>query len=60
MFMIEGRDINPYALGHMINHPPPGVPANCILIDLDVPFTFFTAEYSRYLPYMYEEFPTVG
>ena len=52
--MIEGRDINPYALGHIINHPPPGVPANCMFIDLDLPFTFFTSEYSRYLPYMYD------
>jgi len=33
--------INPYAVGHMINHPPPDTPANIKLIDFDLPMTFF-------------------
>ena len=44
--------MNPYALGHLINHPPPDVPANVSLIDFDLPFTFFPSTYARYLPYI--------
>ncbi len=41
----------------MINHPPVGVPSNCVFMDLDLPFTFFTSEYARYLPFMYDQYP---
>jgi hypothetical protein len=44
--------INPYALGHKINHPPPETPANVSLIDFDLPYTFFPSAYSRYIPYI--------
>ena len=44
--------INPYALGHMINHPPPDTPANCLLIDFDLPYVFFPSLFTRYIPYI--------
>lgn len=44
--------INPYALGHKINHPPPDIPANIALIDFDLPYTFFPSSQSRYIPYI--------
>ena len=51
--------INPYALGHYLNHPPPDTPANVSLIDFDLPYTFFPSNYARYIPYInYREEPT--
>lgn len=44
--------INPYALGHIINHPPPDTAANCILIDFDLPYVFFPTVFTRYIPYI--------
>lgn len=44
--------MNPYALGHLINHPPPDTPANVQLIDFDLPYTFFPSSYARYIPYI--------
>ena len=44
--------INPYAVGHIVNHPPPDVPANVKLIDFDMPYTFFPSYMARYLPVM--------
>jgi len=44
--------INPYALGHLINHPPPDTPANVQLVDFDLPYSFFPSNYSRYIPYI--------
>jgi hypothetical protein len=51
--------LNPYALGHLVNHPPPDQPANISLIDFDLPYSFFPINYSRYIPYIkYREEPT--
>lgn len=51
--------LNPYALGHFVNHPPPDQAANIQLIDFDLPYTFFPSSYSRYIPYIkYREEPT--
>ncbi len=44
--------LNPYALGHLINHAPPQTQANCHLIDFDLPYTFFPTAFSRYIPYI--------
>lgn len=44
--------INPYALGHIINHPPPNTAANCQLIDFDLPYSFFPTTFARYIPYI--------
>ncbi len=44
--------LNPYAVGHMINHPPPDTPANCLLIDFDLPYSFFPSHLARYIPYI--------
>ena len=49
---VPPQDINPYAVGHIINHPPPDFPANVKLIDFDLPFTFFPSAYARYIPYL--------
>jgi hypothetical protein len=55
---VEPEKINPYALGHFINHPPPDTSANVSLIDFDLPYTFFPSSYSRYFPYIkYREEP---
>ena len=50
--MVPPDDINPFAVGHMINHPPPDVEANVKLIDFDLPYSFFPSIYSRYIPYI--------
>lgn len=42
--------VNPFALGHKINHPPKGFGANVVLLDLLIPNHFFTIDYLRYLP----------
>ena len=46
------EDINPYAVGHIINHPPPDIPANVKLLDFDLPYSFFPSAYARYIPYI--------
>jgi hypothetical protein len=53
--------LNPYALGHLVNHPPPDTPANISLIDFDLPYTFFPSSYTRYIPYIkHREEPKKG
>jgi hypothetical protein len=47
---IRAEKLNPYALGHIVNHPPPDTPANIKLIDFDMPITFFPSYMSRYFP----------
>lgn len=44
--------INPFAVGHVINHPPPDVAANVKFVDFDLPFTFFPSYISRYFPFI--------
>ena len=44
--------INPYAVGHIINHPAPDTAANTVLVDFDIPYTFFPSSYARYIPYI--------
>ncbi|OMJ80535.1 hypothetical protein SteCoe_19176 [Stentor coeruleus] len=46
------QQINPYALGHLINHPPPGVPPNACLIDFEIPESFFPSFLLKHFPYM--------
>lgn len=58
MVQVPPEYLNPYALGHLINHPPPDTPTNVLLVDFDLPYTFFPSSYSRYLPYIkYREEP---
>jgi len=38
---VPAKDINPYAVGHYINHPPPDTEANVKLLDFDLPYSFF-------------------
>ena len=49
---VRGEALNPFAYGHKINHPPPGVPANVKLIDFDIPHTFFPSHFMRFMPYI--------
>ena len=44
--------INPYAIGHKINHPPPDVSENVSFVDFDIPYTWYPYEYFRHLPYI--------
>ena len=44
--------INPYALGHYINHPPANTPANVCLIDFEIPEPFFPSFLLNHFPYM--------
>lgn len=44
--------MNPFALGHKINHPPPGKAANVIALDLEIPDHFFPQDYMKFIPYM--------
>ncbi len=46
--------LNPLALAHKINHPPPDTPANVKLIDVNIPFSFFPNDFLRYLPNIFE------
>lgn len=48
----SAKDMNPYAVGHLINHPPPDTAANVKLIDFDLPYSFFPSFFSRYIPYI--------
>jgi hypothetical protein len=49
---VPAKDMNPYAVGHLINHPPPDTAANVKLIDFDLPYSFFPSQFSRYIPYI--------
>ena len=50
LIRVKPEFINPYAVGHIINHPPPDTPANVKLIDFDMPYTFFPSYMARYMP----------
>ena len=52
LVMVPAEDMNPFAVGHLINHPPPDVDANVKLIDFDLPYSFFPSTYGRYIPYI--------
>ena len=55
---IEPEFLNPYAIGHKINHPPPDISENVWFIDFDIPYTWFPSEYLRHLPYIDNSQPT--
>ncbi|CAI2367906.1 unnamed protein product [Moneuplotes crassus] len=52
---VDPEYLNPYAIGHKINHPPPEVAANAELVDFDIPYTWFPEEYRVHLPYIDEK-----
>jgi hypothetical protein len=52
MIRVSGDFINPFAMGHLLNHPPPDTSANVKFIDLDLPYTFFPSYLGKYLPYI--------
>ncbi len=49
---VDSEVINPFALGHKINHPPPDLPPNVIFLDLVIPNYFFHGDFLRFLPYI--------
>ncbi|CAD8111813.1 unnamed protein product [Paramecium primaurelia] len=51
--LVKGEDINPYALGHKINHTPRNKSTNVCLIDIFVPKNFFPEELMKFWPTQY-------
>ena len=49
---VSAAMINPYAVGHSINHPPPDQAANVVLVDFDLPYTFFPSSHAKHIPYI--------
>lgn len=49
---VRPSQINPYALGHFINHPPPQTPPNVCFIDFEISETFFPSFLLQHFPYM--------
>jgi hypothetical protein len=39
-------------VGHYVNHVPPHKAPNVILIDFNIPYTFYPTSFWRYLPYV--------
>jgi hypothetical protein len=52
MMKVSGEMLNPFAVGHLINHPPPDMIANVKTVDLDLPYTFFPSYMTKYLPFV--------
>ena len=52
MLTVNSEMLNPFAVGHIVNHPPPDVAANVKLVDFDLPYTFFPTYMGRYIPYI--------
>ena len=48
---IDPIAINPYAIGHLLNHPPPDVSENIVFVDFDIPYTWFPTSFSKFIPY---------
>lgn len=48
--LIKGEDINPYAVGHKINHTPRDKTTNVCLIDIFIPNNFFPYEIMKFWP----------
>mmetsp|Transcript_9820 Transcript_9820/g.14643 ORF Transcript_9820/g.14643 Transcript_9820/m.14643 type:complete len:437 (-) Transcript_9820:29-1339(-) len=57
---VDSEKINPYALGHKINHTPPGTAPNVCLLDLEVDKDFLPGYLMRYFPYMEYSSPPRG
>lgn len=51
--LVDGTYHNPFAIGHMINHPPPGIEANVCFGEISLGPTYFPRHLLRYLPYEY-------
>ncbi len=49
---IEPEALNPFALGHLINHPPPDTSENVLFVDFDIPYTWFPKAYMRHIPFL--------
>lgn len=54
---MDGSYHNPLAVGHMINHPPPGIEANVCFSEMTLSPSYFPGHLLKYLPY---EYYTVG
>lgn len=51
--LVDGTFHNPFAIGHMINHPPPGHEANVCFSEISIKSDYFPSYLLRYLPYQY-------
>lgn len=47
---IDFSEVNPYAVGHKINHTPRNKSTNVCLVDLFIPHNFFNYEYMKFWP----------
>lgn len=47
--------INPFAVGHKINHPPKFTAPNVILLDMHIPRHFFAEAFMKFFPYISAE-----
>lgn len=49
--MVDPTYHNPFAIGHMINHPPPGHEANVCFSEMTIKPDYFPRYLLKYLPY---------
>ena len=49
---IAYQAMNPYALGHKINHPPPDKEANVLFVDFNIPMNWFPSSFWKFIPYV--------
>lgn len=55
-YEVDSHRINPYGIGHLINHPPNNRPPNVCFLELEIPKEFFPGYLLKYFPYMdYDE-----
>ena len=52
---VFGEEINPYAVGHKINHPPPNTGSNVALVDIFIPKRFIVQLSKQILSTAFDE-----
>lgn len=52
-YEVDSHQINPYGIGHLINHPPSDRAPNVCFIELEIPKEIFPGYLLKYLPYMH-------
>lgn len=54
---VNSHFINPFSLGHKINHPPKFSSPNVIFLDMYIPLHFFTESFMKFFPYIRADTP---
>jgi hypothetical protein len=52
-YEVDSHQVNPYGIGHLINHPPANRAPNVCFLELEIPKQFFSGYLLKYFPYMY-------